>query len=1631
MNSSTTNVFETQFSSSSLSYASVARTGLAYRVIPEGVCVEEPAPKPAPIVRVRRVYRSAIRVTPKTAWGRRLEQARAFLKKWPARNLLMSPADKKCYDRCRRLVAGSRLVQERYDEEAERRYWAAQRAIPSPTPRPACPTSVKQVKNRKPRPLDFSNLREEYLQDLQANVEVVPPLRRNLALALMRTKIGSALLVALWVRKQQLSGKEVPFPMPPRCLEPEMEEATAQGDNNLDHVQTSNVTLTEARAESTASGPVDCEFDWSRVSSDDVVTSISTLTDRFVPVRNFTWPRDAQHNNQNDYVCDIVLPKDYVMSYSQSMCDLPNALPFMCHMYSRFDMEIKVHVNCNKFQVGQLQGTFWYEHQHDRLFSDRNNIWCASQNHHILISAGTSNEATLRVPFVYRKSFMLNKKMPTMEEPLNLGVFRLSIMNPLKSTSTVSNKAYGTVFVKFSNASFTGMKSGALGLKRRIHLPQMISSDVRLVDPESGGDERISSKTSMVSTTSQLQSTNCGRDMFGESFEDLKDYCRRYQYYATYDGARNFKVDGTGKVCAVVPIMPQGLDLGISSEGTGGSEFVNFHRDGHIPIISSGFRYFRGGLRFKIVGPKIVKANMLVQHIPPLQYTGDRLVPCTSIAKSIDMHFHSYASYVQNLGLNNIVEIEIPYYNGACYTLLQNPKDRDQNLSDVQSFYDLGQLLISIDLVGTDPLSISKNWSIVLYYSFADDARCVLFQGFPPMVLLDSIRYGLNTGIRYLEPEMDRILQIGAMRLLDSVLPDANRDNPPDTSPAMPVILNSSHSWSVGTGSSEPLNTLRLDPRAQTRYLGGLGSNEMLCSNIANVWGFVKTLSWSNSKPSGTPLFRCDASPIIDIAMYKTWVSASKGILDTVALPPCAVLSSLFHYWRGDLEFRVEFICSQYHTGRLMLAYIPGQDTTVTLAQARASPHIVFTLNESDQCIFRVPYIADRPWWPRQYSYGDTDTERRAPSQLFIYILNPLVVMDNVPDTIEINMYMRGGRSFEVAIPAQPSIGLNRNPHYRVLPDAYYLTSTSDSYYLGYEHSFYVNSKYYGIFRYAATSEALAQFNIPLPKYRTKTIWTISANEKGPLADLGGVMKEVTAMVLVRVNGYIYGLAIPTDQDAQAILTYLEDKDVMSLGLDWDWKKVVNNLWVVDSSTGNGWSPSGLKWYPKNKSKFVTPEMGVFEKIKEAFEPTIPTPPPPPEPSRLEKMAVRVGSEVVNNATKNIVGDLKESVNESVDAIKTAMSDNVSDNAISFIMVALTNLLHVVVNFNVYSISAALVSLLIAFGRWMYTSYDKIYSVVERVVKTLAGTAKDTTSSTTQYADPRKMKGESGMTYPGAVVWDSSDNFNENLRKFSIRKMFEADAFRSRQKFIHETSFEYMPESELPKMIRRVEHMIPVPLAHPLFHVYLYAIVMFSMRLFFPFEDRMRYWNKVSGGICDLPLEEAAFIKSFPLAYEFSIDVLTSTELQLDVSKCLNAHGGVRNYELRSSERIRHAVFPENEEQVEISVFERDMCDMLSIIFSCVSQGMSYSSRPEHIKKKWKDTLFQDISLFSRGTNNVVYLVRNIFKCLRNMVYHVVDWVSPSYRAAKALKNIIPSLSIFVKECLHLVTSYNTGTSYG
>jgi hypothetical protein len=383
--------------------------------------------------------------------------------------------------------------------------------------------------------------------------------------------------------------------------------------------------------------------------------------------------------------------------------------------------------------------------------------------------------------------------------------------------------------------------------------------------------------------------------------------------------------------------------------------------------------------------------------------------------------------------------------------------------------------------------------------------------------------------------EMEYVTMMGAMKLLDAVAADTNRDNPPAVIPAQYFVPTASHSWSIGTGIAEPVQPLRLDVRGQTRHPGvSLSEINMTVSSISSVFGLIAKYKWRATDTEGTVLFSYDAAPMLGISKYPKHTGGDSE-LNVYAMPPVAVASSLFNYWRGSIEFRFDVVASQFHTGMLLIAYIPGvqPNATVSLAQARASPHVVFTLQEQQQFTFTVPYIANKPWWPRRYA-GNYDYDNvDSPSRLYAYVLNELTLTETVAPYVYINVYMRGGSDFEVAIPVQPSVGLSYNRTI-VYPRKAEMQANKGyfPYYAGSWHSF-VDGQYM-IMRWGSVSDQIAQFMAPGHNPPTSVYYyKIELSSVAPRAKINGAMVPLI-YATVFDSGHGYYVMVPHTKEDHA-----------------------------------------------------------------------------------------------------------------------------------------------------------------------------------------------------------------------------------------------------------------------------------------------------------------------------------------------------------------------------------------------------------------------------------------------------------------------------------------------------------------
>nr|UYL95334.1 MAG: polyprotein [Nanning Iflav tick virus 1] len=270
-------------------------------------------------------------------------------------------------------------------------------------------------------------------------------------------------------------------------------------------------------------------------------------------------------------------------------------------------------------------------------------------------------------------------------------------------------------YLYFTNRDFVWVQQAPAGnYLKVVEIPQHQLGDERTVDHLPISFPCSSNVTSM--------------SFFNEDFSDLKTLCRRYHLYDDV----MFTLDRRtpiGKIIYRVPLNPAGFFFDYSSlpAGSGTREFLSKSRGSPMNILASCFRFFKGGLRCKLVFKSDATEPLIVSvsHIP------DRTIvdgPTIALRDNTE-NFSSqgYAFYTQSVRLNEVIEIECPYYLNSEYGVLCTYREADES---IRPYISLGDLCVS---VVSRPLS-DVNVVCEVYLAFADDMRFSSFQGFPMCV---------------------------------------------------------------------------------------------------------------------------------------------------------------------------------------------------------------------------------------------------------------------------------------------------------------------------------------------------------------------------------------------------------------------------------------------------------------------------------------------------------------------------------------------------------------------------------------------------------------------------------------------------------------------------------------------------------------------------------------------------------------------------------------------------------------------------------------------------------------------------------------------------------------------------------
>lgn len=185
----------------------------------------------------------------------------------------------------------------------------------------------------------------------------------------------------------------------------------------------------------------------------------------------------------------------------------------------------------------------------------------------------------------------------------------------------------------------------------------------------------------------------------------------------------------------------------------------------------------------------------------------------------------------------------------------------------------------------------------------------------------------------------------------------------------------------------------------------GTDIDEMDITHIATIPSWIRTVSWPQASTTGTLLSTFPLCP----TTYQL-VRSFSGVAVTNT-NPAAFVGNMFHSWRGSLVFKLKFVKTIYHSGRLSIVFIP-RDSSISAAAADFTKNgylhqQIIDIRECNEVSITVPYVSMNPYLQQGDSFGD----------LNIYVVDQLVSPATVPSTIPILVEMAGGPDIEFAKP--------------------------------------------------------------------------------------------------------------------------------------------------------------------------------------------------------------------------------------------------------------------------------------------------------------------------------------------------------------------------------------------------------------------------------------------------------------------------------------------------------------------------------------------------------------------------------------------------------------------------------------
>lgn len=219
--------------------------------------------------------------------------------------------------------------------------------------------------------------------------------------------------------------------------------------------------------------------------------------------------------------------------------------------------------------------------------------------------------------------------------------------------------------------------------------------------------------------------------------------------------------------------------------------------------------------------------------------------------------------------------------------------------------------------------------------------------------------------------------------------------------------INNSHSLALTS-----------DPTVDVFPIAGSGIDEMSFEYLFGHYGVISSLNWAASAAVDTDIYYCNVTPLtFNYQSGNNVYTAQPSTSINSYLSPMNYVADSFKYWRGNVKFRIKLASTKFHSGKLLVGFIPTNRNVLDWTSAGVRiilptpttafdfKSVVWDIRSEVELEFEVPFIATTPYTNTTSGIGT----------FFIRVIEKLNAPTNVPNTVPILVEVKGTPSFELA----------------------------------------------------------------------------------------------------------------------------------------------------------------------------------------------------------------------------------------------------------------------------------------------------------------------------------------------------------------------------------------------------------------------------------------------------------------------------------------------------------------------------------------------------------------------------------------------------------------------------------------